>query len=120
ICRRLELHGTIDKNYKQSVLDRENFGSTALKSGAAIPHGNIEFVKKTCVYFYISKTPIIWDNDRVYIIILISINREDKKYIKNILRSILELVENSKNIMDLKNCKDTLSIIRYIEGVLND
>ena len=78
----------IKEKFHQSVYDREKIQSTYLGNGFAIPHGNPKYVEKTTISVLVLDKPVIWDNQKVDVIVLLMIREEDMKE----LEAMMELV----------------------------
>lgn len=120
IIKAMEEKQEVYDGFKESILEREKLGTTALESGAAIPHASPDTVKNSKVAIMTLKNFIRWDNRYVNTIILICIAKKDIHKIKNILSEIYQIVENKDNINYLLAEKKETEIIEALGGVLVD
>lgn len=120
IIKAMEEKQEVYDGFKESILEREKLGTTALESGAAIPHASPETVKNSKVAIMTLKNFIRWDNRYVNTIILICIAKKDIHKIKNILSEIYQIVENKDNINHLLVRKKEIEIFEVLGGVVVD
>lgn len=91
--------GIVEKEYLQSVLQREKIASTSNGFFAALPHGNIDYVKKTTLYFTTLKQSVKWGKYQVKLIVFICICKKDLPKAKGILQEIYSLIQN-KDVLE--------------------
>lgn len=120
IIKAMEEKKEVYDGFKESILEREKLGTTALESGAAIPHASPETVKNSKVAIMTLKNFIRWDNRYVNTIILICIAKKDIHKIKSILSEIYQIVENKDNINHLLVGKKEIEIFKVLGGVVVD
>lgn len=65
--------GHVSDEYVATIYERETMSSTAFETGIAIPHGNPSYVNKTHVSICISDKKITWGDERVDVVVLISV-----------------------------------------------
>jgi PRD domain/PTS system IIA domain protein len=111
--RKLLKENIVDKNYLDSVRDRERQGSTDIGNYVATPHGNPIFVKKNCVLAIVNKEPIQWGEDRVQVIFLICVTKNDMRDLRNLFNLIYEL-SNDRNIISKITKSNTYDEFRNI------
>lgn len=90
--------GYVDRTYLDSVIDREHLSSTAFETGVAIPHGNPEFVKETSISVYVSDHKISWGEEKVDVVILFSIAKEDISELRSIIEPIYEIIHSREKV----------------------
>ena len=79
----------IKEKFHQSVYDREKIQSTYLGNGFAIPHGNPKYVEKTTISVLVLDKPVIWDNQKVDVIVLLMIREEDMKEVEAMMELVM-------------------------------
>lgn len=84
--------------YGESVFTREEIESTALETGTAIPHGNPYDVKETKLVILVNKTKLDWGEQKVDVIVLLSISKEDIAKVENILKELFYILEDRKKV----------------------
>ncbi|MEG2974449.1 MAG: PTS sugar transporter subunit IIA, partial [Malacoplasma sp.] len=94
----------VDDNFEKQVLIREKAASTAFGT-IAIPHSVKMDAIKTCISVATSNKGIVWNNNKVNIILLIAINKADKKQFHELYEALVELFSNDSIIEKTKSCK---------------
>lgn len=112
-------HGTLE-GFKDSILKREKLGTTALGSGAAIPHASPETIENSKVAIMTLKNFIRWDDKSINTIILICIANKDMKKVKSILSEIYQIVQSKESINHLLVGKSEEEIFEVLGGVADD
>ncbi|UOQ49715.1 BglG family transcription antiterminator [Gracilibacillus caseinilyticus] len=69
----------IDESTKQSVYERERMASTELSNLLAIPHPLENNMSETSIAVCILNKPIVWDREKVQVIIVLSVPKEKQK-----------------------------------------
>ncbi len=100
VCQKLVEDGYVEKEYYQTMIRREQIGSTDNIYQVALPHGDMKYVKKTVICFGILKEPIKWKNHFVQLIIFFNISKEDIIKSRGILDDIYKLI-HSKELKEL-------------------
>ncbi|MBU5591593.1 PRD domain-containing protein [Clostridium sp. MSJ-4] len=109
-----EEEGLTYEGFKESILEREEIGSTSLDSAVAIPHALLATVKKSRLGIMTLKNYIKWGGKNINTIILISISEKDIKKVKNILSELYEIVESKERVENLflhKNSKEIFEVL---------
>lgn len=92
----------VEAAFTENVLAREALGGTDLPSGTAVPHGNMNHVKKTVVVAIKNQKKFKWCNYYVDIIFLICIAKEDKYQTRNILADIYNIIDDQEQLKILR------------------
>lgn len=104
----------VTKDFKASVLNRENLSSTALGK-IAMPHGDYHFVNKAGVMVYKNESGIKWGKDKVYIVFMFMINKNIKEDLSQIYADFNALISSKRAIEKLiksVNYKEFEKVIR--------
>jgi len=109
----LEKENFVTPLYRKSVFEREATSSTALETGVAIPHGNPDYVKKTNIAILVNNKKIHWGNDKVDIVMMLSISKNDVKKISPIIAQIYDLISSRDRIEIIFFGKTKEEIYRY-------
>ena len=80
----------IDKNFVESVFEREELSPTAF-SNIAIPHTLNTTPFKTRIIVGISHKPIEWGLNQVNIVLLLVINDKDKEKFKSLFQTVISI-----------------------------
>jgi lichenan operon transcriptional antiterminator len=99
----LEMH-YVDETFEEKVHIRENAASTAFDQ-IAIPHAMKMEALKTSIGVCISKKGIRWNNRTVHIVLLLAINKADKRIFHDLYEILVELFNNNTIINLVKECK---------------
>ena len=100
VCEKLVKDGYVEEEYYQTMIMREQIGSTDNIYQIALPHGDMKYVKKTVICFGILEEPIKWKNHFVHLIIFFNISKEDIIKSRDILDDIYKLIQ-SKELKEL-------------------
>ncbi len=113
LCQKINKVNKLPKNFYQSVIDRENLGSTDFGNLIAIPHPYEKMLDKDLVCIGVLENPILWNRNQVQVVILSAItegmSEEAKQFFKvtSTLISKIELVDriiNKKTFSELEKC----------------
>lgn len=95
--------GLVTNEFKQSLFDREELGSTGLKTGVAIPHADPQTVKETKLSFVTLHSPISWGDTKIQLIVLLAIAEENMTEAKELIASIYDLFNSKEEIQWVVN-----------------
>ncbi|WP_432666875.1 BglG family transcription antiterminator [Wukongibacter baidiensis] len=116
MCKVLEKKQYIKKGFKRSVITREKMMATEVGNGIAIPHGEPNEVKKSCIALTVLKQPIKWKKEMVEFIFLICIAKEDIGKTKIIFRNLYRNMDKDEFLEGLrKNTKIVKEILNKLE-----
>ena len=114
LLKQLEERNYVTPQYRDSLYLRERLSSTSFHTGAAIPHGNPEFVNKTKLSILVNDKKIPWGKERVDVVLLLSISKKDKKMIGPIMSQIYELLAKRETIEQVFIDKSRQEIYRCL------
>ena len=117
ITNKLQNSGRIDHNFLGSVLKRENIGSTGIGNLLAIPHGDTNHIISSTISILTLENPIMWGNDKVQIVLLLAVKKED--YSKdNAMKSFFKCLNNIiSNKETLDNLIKENNVDRFLESI---
>lgn len=92
VCQNMVKLGVVNPSFEQHVLEREYMSSTVF-GNIAIPHSVHMEAIKTCIVVIVSKEGIVWNGQRVHIVLLTAINTLDRRNFRIIYEALLELFE---------------------------
>jgi lichenan operon transcriptional antiterminator len=95
LCENLLNLEYIDKDFEESVLHRESISSTAFGQ-FAVPHAINAYGYKSTIAVIISENGIIWDDKRVFIVLLPIVCKFDKTKFTAIYEYILTELNNTQ------------------------
>lgn len=113
MCRELELHGYINSNFKQEVLEREAMSPTAF-NGIAIPHSMKLDAIKTGMFTIVNQRPMKWGNQQVNIIFLLTVSKNERKVFHDMFDSLTTILSDEINLKKLINCNSFEEFINTI------
>lgn len=113
--RALKKEDIIKDGFLESVLQRENVGSTMIAENVALPHSNPQLSSKTQLLVYTLKKPILWDqtNEAQVVFLLVLSEVDGQEYLDTFL-SLHEYVSDYRNIVELLK-KDKKEIMKVLE-----
>lgn len=94
---KMDQTGYLNDTFKNEVDERELCSSTAFNN-IAIPHSMEMRANKTGMFIIISDKPISWDNHEVNLILLLSINRNDRALFNQLFEALTMILTNPKNL----------------------
>ncbi|MDF2881750.1 MAG: modulated transcriptional regulator, MtlR family [Clostridiaceae bacterium] len=119
MCMDLLNSNYIEKGFIDSVLKRENIYPTEIGWGIALPHGDPEFVKKSCLAVNKLEQPLNWGREKVDTVFLLCISMEDRGKLKKWMRGLYNFLEIDENRIFLKNAKSNEEIYSIMEEFIN-
>src|SRR5690606_14498425 len=114
MVKQLEERNIVNSEYRESLFMREKLSSTSFHTGAAIPHGNPEFVNETKLSILVNHKKIPWGKERVDVVLLLSIAKKDKTMIGPILSQITELLSKRETIEQVFLQKSREEIYQFL------
>lgn len=103
LCDCLLVQNYVDTNFEESVYKRENAAGTAF-GNVAIPHSIEMNAIKTSIAVAISKEGIQWNSNIVHIVLLLAINKADRRSFRALYESLISLFSEDKVIQEIRNC----------------
>ncbi|MGG5369631.1 hypothetical protein IGI67_001239 [Enterococcus sp. AZ196] len=104
----------VDRQFIQTVQEREALGGTDLPSGTAVPHGNSTAVNKTIIVLIKNKKKFKWNKYYVDLIFLICIAKEDTYQTRNILSDIYNIIDNGEQLKQLREATSNEGAFRKL------
>lgn len=90
-----------NKEFKESILERETLGSTSVYTGVALPHCDPRFVEQSELIVMTLDKPINWGKNNVKLIILIAVAENDIPIFKDSLIALYSVIENQELVNEL-------------------
>lgn len=103
ISKLMQEQGCVNDEYLHNVLEREKASSTAF-CNIAIPHSVHMNAIKTTIAVVISKNGFRWGESHVNIVLMIAINKIDKKIFRELYEALIALFTDSSIGNIVKNC----------------
>ena len=102
----LRRKGYVKETFLEDVMNREAIGSTSLGLGVAIPHGLAGNVISPAVSIVTLKNSIDWGNDRIDVIIMLSLDFKDIISTRIFFHSLYKMTSDEKTIQLLRKAKN--------------
>ncbi|RDY27122.1 PRD domain-containing protein [Romboutsia weinsteinii] len=103
----------VEKEYVNSVIDREKTYPTNIGNGILLPHGDIKYVKQSILSFTRLKNPIkIKNGQTIKFIIMLAYRSDDRAEFQELFKEISQLTEDKEMMKKMSTCK--LSDIKKI------
>lgn len=116
ICTTLLNKQYASEGVLESALEREEISSTAIGI-FAMPHAQIEYIKKSRVAIYINKDGINWNGENVKIIFFFALNQQIKGDINQIYSYFNDLVSDNNTLNKLTKVIDKNEIYQLLKQV---
>jgi len=110
-------NGYVTREFIHSAVNRERISATAIGGGIAIPHGNPSLVQKSAITAAILKEPIDWGNEKVSLVFLLAISKENQGENRGIIGKIASLSESPMVVHTLTTTRDESDFLRVLEGI---
>lgn len=101
MMRECDLSNKNNKEFKDSILERETLGSTSVYTGVALPHCDPRFVEQSELIIMTLDKPINWGKNNVKLIILIAVAENDIPIFKDSLIALYSVIENQELMNEL-------------------
>jgi activator of the mannose operon, transcriptional antiterminator len=109
--------GYVESGFCENVLERENKASTVIGKGIAIPHSTQEFVEKSKICIIRLKEPIILDEEKVKLILILALKFNDYAITKEFYKKFYSILDSEKLIEKIMEANDKLQIIEvFLNG----
>lgn len=93
--------GSVEKNFKEAVLKREELYPTSFIYSFAIAHPNIAISKESKISVALLKKPIQWGEFQVKLVLLLSIQEGKQKVLRTFFDWLSNIVSDSKKLSSL-------------------
>lgn len=110
----LETLKRVDSSFESEILRREEMSSTAFGNGLAMPHSMEMNALKTSLYFVINEEPIVWGEEYVQIIVMIAMNKSERKEFRKIFNLIIESLAHKETISLLLKANSYEEFVSYL------
>lgn len=97
--------------FLDSIIKRENMGSTSVYTGISIPHCDPKYVNRSQLGIITLEKPIQWGNNLIKVVLLIAITDEDLDITKDILINIYRKIEDKNFIEELWKSKSKEELV---------
>lgn len=103
LCKKLYEKNYINKDFEDKVFKREHAATTAF-GNIAIPHSVDMDAIKTSIALAISQKGFRWGSNTVHLVLLLAINKADKKNFRFLYEALLSQFGEDTMIQEVRNC----------------
>lgn len=114
----MEDRGYARRGYLKEIMDREQMSGTAF-GNIAIPHSMKMDSLKTAIYVMIQEKPILWGDAEVNVVLLFSINKNERSVFASLFESITDILSEDRNIQKIIGCKSCEEFIDILASQFN-
>jgi len=114
LCTRLKEIDYVDDAFEASVLERESLIPTSIQTGIALPHATTVHALKTCVSISTLNEAIGWGNQKVTVVLLFAIAKEDMHHLNYFYAIISRFAMEEVNIQNVSKCTTFESVIALL------
>lgn len=107
----MEEKGYVKSGFCENVLAREKISSTVIGKGIAIPHSTQEFVEKSKICIVRLKEPIILNDEKVKLIIILALKFNDYTITKEFYRKFYSILDSESLIERIMEANDKVNIL---------
>lgn len=109
---RLYTEGYVDEGFIDSVFKRENLAPTSIGDTFAIPHSFEGHIKKQGIGLMTLKRPIMWGEEKVQIICMLSIDVKLKESFRVIFNELANITKDTAAVEQILNADKFSDIIK--------
>lgn len=110
--------GFVEKEFIYSTIKREKLSSTSFDNKFAVPHALEMNAKKSVISVILNDKDISWGTNKIRLILLIAINKNDRKEFMDVYESIIDILLDNRNIEIILNSEDYSSFIDNISQLV--
>lgn len=107
--------GLAKEGFIESVFKREEMSSTCFFETFAIPHAIELNAKQTMFCVLVSTDGVLWDNQKIHIILMIAVQQKDRKKFMKIYESIIKALWDKEKVYNLTRAKSLNEFIKCLE-----
>jgi len=115
MCALIQKFRRIPPDFYESVIRRELLGSTAFGNMIALPHPEGLISDETFVCTAILNHPIIWGNNKIQIILLVSIQQGNEKDLRELFEVLSKVLSDKEGIAQLLKTKSYKQLTEVIK-----
>lgn len=114
----LTQQGYTNEAFYDVLLQRENFVSTAIGNGVAIPHGYKSEILRSGIAVIKLDRPIDWtETEKVEIVFIIAIEMDNHKEIYDFFAKFYALIDDKERLEKIKKAKSSEELFIAIENI---
>ncbi len=104
----------VKEGFIESIVEREEKGSTHVGKGIAIPHSNEEYVNESKICVVKLENPILWQDNTIKLIFILALKIDNINGTKLFFNGFYTILENDELIDRTMKAKDSLEIYQLL------
>ncbi len=108
LSHQLVKEGVVKESFFKGVMKREEWASTYIGSGIAIPHASSEYVNYSQIALAILDKPIEWSGNEVDIVCVFAIKDFGVEYFKEVYKNLQENLSLIRTTVDVAEIKEVV------------
>lgn len=108
--------GYISEEVQKSVFKREEIATTELGSLVAIPHALLNNTEKAVVSVLILKRPILWENEKVQVVLLLNIPKDKYNIWETVFKKLYHYLIDERGVSRLIRNRNYEDFIEHLEN----
>lgn len=117
IHNNLKYSGFVVEGFLDSMRSRERISPTEVGNGIAIPHGITKYVIKEKIVFMTLKKPVLWNKEKVDIIICLAFSFQNKERSRKLISYIYRIIKSQDMIQRIRNCSCRQEFYEIIQNL---
>jgi len=113
MCGCLEKEDYVSETFIDEINDRERMSTTAFNN-LAIPHAMKMNAKKTGMFVIINEKPIMWGTNQVNLILMLSINRNDRNIFNEVFENLTMILTEPESMKKVLECETYAQFIQTL------
>ena len=114
----LHQQGYCTDNFYNILLHNENFVSTAIGNGVAIPHGYKKEILRSGIAVIKLERPIDWDeSEKVELVFVLAIDLDNPQEIYKFFSNFYVLIDDKERLEQIKLAENSKEVMAVIEDV---
>lgn len=109
--------GYVTESFMEEIKERERMSSTAFNN-LAIPHSMKMNAQKTGMFVIINEKPTQWGNNQVNLILMLSINRNDRNLFNEVFENLTMILTEPDAIKKVLDCNTYEEFIQVLVDCL--
>lgn len=100
IIQVLEDSQDVEKEFRDSIYNREKMGVTCMDTGVALPHADPKTIRNARVVILTLVEPVDWGGIQVKLIITTAFPEKDMDQIRDVISELYQLIEKKEDVDD--------------------
>ncbi len=110
----LQARSLVPENYLEKVYERELASSTAFGNLVALPHPIMAQTESTFLTVVTLAKPIDWDKEKVQVVILVNVAKNQNNDLQHLYKSIVKVVEDFSMVQQLIKCRSYNDLVSHL------